>query len=1089
MAVITEEDLERELVQILKEDHGYRVINAAVPYGDTSSDDGSGRQSRSEVVLKSVLLEKVAELNPAIPAKDRQRAVEERLLVSRRAMSPLLASKEIYQMIRDGIPLEYEGEKGKKESGTLRLIDFQNGEKNDFLAVRQLNIKGDRYTRIPDVLLYINGLPLVYIELKNSNVKIENAYTDNLTNCRNDIPRLFDFNAFCILSNAVETRVGSSFADWKFFFSWLRVDDETEKVDRKAIEREGTSIERVIGGLLGKERLLDYIENFILYHKDTAKIIAKNHQFHGVNKAVASFADRKVREGRLGVFWHTQGSGKSYSMIFLSRKIHRKFTGNFTFLIITDRTDLDGQIYGNFVDTDTVKKSDAARPTSSMALREDLVKNKPFIFTLIQKFQSTRGKEFPILHDSTDSSREIIVIVDEAHRTQYLSLAENMRRGLPGAHYFAFTGTPLLAGSEKGKTQEWFGGYVSEYSYVQSIEDEATLPLYYEKRVPEVLIENPNLSEDFAEIVEDEQLNTEQRERLENKFAKELEVIRRDDRLETIARDIAYHFPRRGYLGKGMVISVDKYTAVRMYEKVKHHWEIEKRNIQKAMTQASEVERQALKRSLDFMRNTQMAVVLSEEVGEKEKFAAKGLEIESHRKLLNTPNEEGQTIEDRFKKEDDPLNLVFVCAMWLTGFDAPSVSTLYLDKPMKGHTLMQTLARANRVTGHLIYGRSKTNGEVIDYYNVFRNMQQALSDYATGSEGQTQKETEATGEDVIPSKSNLFELLDAAIEEGVTFLSKHDIDLMQIPTKKSVLKQTALFKEFSDTLLADDLTRQEFFLYESAISSLYDACRPEVTKERARPIVPLFSYLREMIEAIIKTKDIDSAVQRVSALLDESVVTTEEGILVKEPAPEYQIRQKGKVWDLSKLDFEQLKNEFKTKPHKNIEITVLKEFLIEKLDRMMRENGERAPFVERLQSIIENYNSGTVIHESTYEELVNFASDLKVEEERHIRENLTPDELELFDLLKKEKMTKDEEIDVKKAAKALLHRLKEERPKVLVQDWFRDSTSLIRVKEAVTDILEETLPDSYDRALFSKKCERTFEVIRTYAEKGEKWVA
>jgi type I restriction enzyme, R subunit len=310
----------------------------------------------------------------------------------------------------------------------------------------------------------VNGIPLVFIELKNSNVSLKNAYDDNLTNYRSDIPALFLFNGLCVLSNALRTRIGSSSASWEFFYPWLRPDDERERVDRDSIESRGTNLELLIRGLFPKEHLLDYLENFVLFYGEKAKIVAQHHQFIDVNKAIASFEDRKTREGRLGVFWHTQGSGKSFSMIFLARKIASTFEGNNTFLVVTDREDLDGQIYRSFLETGAVTKAEVARPGDSAELRSFFGRNLHVVFTLIQKFRYEKGKDYPLLSDRGD----FIVIVDEAHKTQYAGHAENMRRGLPNAQYYAFTGTPLLGQGKrlhKGKTFEWFGDYVSEYNF------------------------------------------------------------------------------------------------------------------------------------------------------------------------------------------------------------------------------------------------------------------------------------------------------------------------------------------------------------------------------------------------------------------------------------------------------------------------------------------------------------------------------------------------------------------------------------------------------------------------------------------------
>ncbi len=540
---ISEDDIEQAVLQKLRQ-HGFQLLNCYTADADNLN-DRSNRTNKRDVILTDRLKAAARRLNPSLPeiAIDKALAI---LTANRSIMSSIAANRELDGLIRDGISTDYENLQGRTEPVRVNIIDFNNSSNNEYLAVSQLWIKGEHSYRRPDILLYINGLPLVFIELKNSNIKLQNAFDDNLNYYKRDIPQLFHTNAFCILSNALETKIGSFTATWEYFFNWLRVEDEKEKIDRAEIQEAGTSLERAIDGLCAPAKLLDYIENFVIYHKETQKIIAQNHQFIGVNRAIAAFQNREAQQGKLGVFWHTQGSGKSFSMIFYVRKIFRKLTGNFTFVVITDRDDLDGQIYLNFLNTATVKKNEAAQPKNSKELRETLATNKTIVFTLIQKFRYDKGKQYPVLSDRND----IIVIVDEAHRTQYNTLAENLRAGLPNANYLAFTGTPLL-GTDR-KTNAWFGGYVSEYNFSQSMDDGATVPLFYEKRVPEVLIQNEDLSAEFYQILEDEDLDEAQQVKLEKKFATELEVIKRDDRLETIAKDIVYHFPRRGYLGKGL---------------------------------------------------------------------------------------------------------------------------------------------------------------------------------------------------------------------------------------------------------------------------------------------------------------------------------------------------------------------------------------------------------------------------------------------------------------------------------------------------------------------------------------------------------
>lgn len=778
-------------------------------------------------------------------------------------------------------------------------------------------------------------------------------------------------------------------------------------------------------------------------------------------------------------------------MIFLSQKIFRKFGNHFTFLIITDREDLDNQIYRNFLDTEAVQKSDVARPNNSQEMRSFLAQNLRIVFTLIHKFRYDKGKDYPIL----SNKKEIIVIVDEAHRTQYADLAANMRKGLPNAQFFAFTGTPILGKGEtryKGITYEWFGDYVSQYNFSQSIDDGATVPLFYQKRVPEVLNQNENLDSEFYDLIENENIEEKYHEKLEKEFATELQIIKRGDRLETIAKDIVEHFPTRGYLGKGMVISIDKFTCVRMYDYVKKHWDEKiKQLIGEINKETNLYRKQEKQKQLEFMRSTEIAVVVSEEAGEEEKFKKFNLDIKAHRDRLNTPDANGRSIEDRFKKEDDNLRLVFVCSMWLTGFDAPTVSTLYLDKPMKDHTLMQTIARANRVTSFKINGKSKTNGEIVDYFNVFRNMKKALKDFGQGSDEGKSKSDDDSEDTQVEAKSKLFELLDSAIADGLKFCNSLEVDLPKILESKEVFRKVELFNTYANLILTKDEYWKEFKVYENTISALYEALRPEIlseTKDRTK-IVAVFSYLRGVIDGLLDTDKLEEVKAKISRLLDQSIITKDEEEFFQKNIETYAIKKKGKVWNLSKIDFEKLKLEFKDSKQKNIEISDLRQFIQRKLEEMLSENSSRIQFMEKMQAIIEKYNSGGSSTENYFDELLQFTEELSKESERHIKEGLTPDELEIFDLLKKEKMTKDEEIKVKNAARLLLKRLLEEQPKVLVQDWYRDSQTQAKVKLEVEKILDKELPQSYESALFANKTNLLYQLIFDYSQKRIKWAA
>ena len=1082
---ISEDQIEQALLQRLQHVCGFDVLNCYTA-DPADLNDGSGRKDKREVLLPLRLKAAAMRLNPQIPEATVDEALA-RLADRRQSMSLIAANREVDGLLRDGIPVAYDDAQGNKQHERLRLIDFgpDGARTNTFLAVSQLWVKCTGITaladyRRPDVLLYVNGIPLVFVELKNSNVKLKAAYSDNLTNYKHDIAQLFITNAFCVLSNAVETRLGSITGQWEHFFGWLRVNDEKEKVNRQQIAETGTSLERLVEGLLPATRLLDYVENFVLFHRETNKILAQNHQFIGVNHALSQFEARNSRapdqRGKLGVFWHTQGSGKSFSMVFYVRKIFRKLTGNFTFVVVTDRDDLDGQIYRNFLNTGTVKPADAAQPKNSEELRKFLGQNKRVIFTLIHKFRFAKGATYPMLSPRDD----IVVIVDEAHRTQYKSLAENMRTGLPNASYLAFTGTPLLGRDRQ--TNAWFGDYVSEYTFAQSMEDGATVPLFYQKRVPEMLVQNEDLSDEFYRIVEEENLDEASQEKLEKRFATEMQVITRDDRLETIAKDIVYHFPRRGYLGKGMVVTVDKFTAVKMFDKVQRLWKEDiKVLVGRIATTANEVEKQRLKKTVEWMRRVEMAVVISEEAGENEKFAARDLNIAPHRERMNRLDAQMADVEANFKDEAHPLQLVFVCAMWLTGFDAPTVSTLYLDKPMKDHTLMQTIARANRVTPWRINDVEKKNGEIVDYYNVFRNMKKALKDYAQGADG--------LDDAPVRDKDALFKLLDDAVEQALTYCSASDIALRGVLARGDLFSRLGLFNGFANTLLASDELRRTFYVYENTVSALYEACKPEVLDQDKSRVVAALAYLRGVAEALIEQQDIDKIAQRISELLDESVVVNNaEKFKVKEFEAQYQVIKRGKTWDLSQIDFDKLRKDFGAAVYKNIEIADLRGFIAHKLELMLQQNSTRGGFAQRFQQIIENYNAGGSSTEQYFEQLVQFSQDLRAEDERHIREGLTEDELEIFDLLRKDAMTRDETQKVKLAAKALLHRLQDESPKVLVQDWYKTDQTRLIVRSAVAEVLDRELPqESYDRVLFQAKCDNVFHLVLDHAAQGRKW--
>lgn len=1046
------------------QDFKYDVIRCdADPLKMDDINDGTGRPDKAMCVLPKVLRASLHRINP-----DAGDAVLDYLCkeVSKdfTGTDIIDTNYRLYGYLRNGYKLTLR-ENGKETFSIFKYIDFDNPRNNTFTAVSQMWIKGHYNWRRPDVLIFVNGLPLVFIELKNSNVKVKEAYDNNLQNYRKDIPNLFALNQICVLSNGIKTRLGAFNAPYGFFFEWLR-SNEQDQINRKQIEENGVSLRYLANSLFRKETLIDYIENFVLYKNKRTKIIAMNHQYLGVNNLMHSVENRKELNGKLGVFWHTQGSGKSFSMVMFCRKVKRKITGNFSFLIITDREDLDNQIHKNFVRTEVIGDKDECQPKNGSQLRSYLQTNKEFIFTLIHKFNYDKTQKYPVLSTRDD----IIVLVDEAHRTQYKTLAENMRSALQNANFIAFTGTPLLG--SKRLTNQWFGNYVSEYNFAQSVEDGSTVPIFYNRRVPEVLLNNNWLDTDVADIVESENLNDAETRLLENSSARILEVIKRDSRLDKIAQDIAYHFPRRGFRGKGMVVSVDKFTAVVMYNKVQHYWAIEEQNIVQERNNAqTKEERDRLTGILNYMNRVEMAVIVSKEEGEEEKFAEKGLDITIHRKKMEEITPEGADIEDRFKDPDDNLQLVFVCAMWLTGFDVPSLSTLYLDKPMKSHTLMQAIARANRV-----FGDEKTCGIVIDYVNVFKYMKQALSDYATGSDGQ-----EFPAKDISEIKC----LLDQCVAEGDSFLRGIGYNLDEILAESNTLDKLEDLRKIYDDIVSKEDLRNKFKVITNTLQNLYDAAKPEILDEHwYNEKFAALIYIHGLMCNSIDDEKVNAARRKMAKVLDSSIASNEIG----GDSAQYKIHE-GKVIDLSKIDIDELRKEIKTAEYKGIEIDDLKAFIEKLLQQMINRNCERIKFSERYRGIVDRYNAGGTENEDYYEQLLRLIEDLKVESSRADLEGLSEEELELYDLLiKGKKLTKKEEQDVKLAAKDLYTKLYENRKEILVVDWYKDSDTRYNLEQFIQEILDQHLPQSYDKTSFQAKSDLLMNHFIDMAVQGYGWI-
>jgi len=1005
-------------------------------------DSGSsplGRETPAEVVLIPRLRAALEKLNPGLSAEAVGLAIEE-LTRDRSVMSITAANREIYQLLKDGVKVNFpSGEEGYDEkTEVVRIIDWKEPWNNDFFLASQFWVTGEMYKRRADLVGFVNGLPLVLVELKAAHKQIENAFNRNLKDYKDTISHLFWYNGFIILSNGTDSKIGSISAEWEHFNDWKKINSEGE---------EGIiSLETMIWGTCLPERLLDIVENFTLFSDaggGLVKLVAKNHQYLGVKNVIDALVKaRDSAGGRLGVFWHTQGSGKSYSMIFFSQKVLRKMPGNWTFVIVTDRRELDEQIYKNFARAGAVTGKEA-HAASAEDLRRLLKGDHRYVFTLIQKFRTEGGEKHPKLSDRSD----IIVITDEAHRTQYDIFALNMRNALPHAAFIGFTGTPLMA--EEEKTRQVFGDYVSIYNFKQSVDDGATVPLYYENRIPEVVLTNQNLNEDVEKLLEEAELDEEQERKLEREFSREYQLVTRDDRLEKIAEDIVEHFMGRGQEGKAMVVCIDKATAVQMYDKVQKYWKKYLADLEDKLAVSSAEESDALRDKIKYMKETDMAVVVSQSQNEIEEMRKKGLDIKPHRRRMVK-----EDIDEKFKDPNNPLRVAFVCAMWMTGFDVPCCSTIYLDKPMKNHTLMQTIARANRVFG------DKVNGLIVDYFGVFRNLQRALAIYGSGSGGGIRE-----GDTPVKNKAALVEELKKAIADARGFCAERGIELDKVQRAEG-FQRVKLLNDAVEAIIINDESKRRYLLLAGDVNKLYRAILPDRQANEFSPICRLLGVIGEKIHSLTPQADISAVIEEVEVLLDESVAA--EGYVIGDRAGKY------KAVDLRKIDFEALKQKFE-KSRKRIEAERLRGLINNKLAKMVRWNKSRMDYLERFQQMIDEYNAGSMNVDEFFRQLTEFAKELNREEKRSVGERLSEEELAVFDLLTKPDMelTKKDRKQVGKVARELLETLKKEK---LVLDWRKRQQSRAAVMLSIEYTLDG-LPSSYSRDTYREKCDLVYQHI------------
>ena len=1036
---------------------------------DFGPDSLLGRESDREVVLTRTLRAKIEELNQGLPETAYENAVREVITVST-SQTMAATNCEKYELIRDGVQVSFRNAEGEQVRQRLRVFDFDNPEKNHFLCVRELWVRGDLYRRRADIVGFVNGLPLLFMELKNVSKDIRTAYEQNFLDYKDTVPHLFHHNAIVVLANGVDAKVGSFTSRFEHFHEWKRLAENQPGV---------VAMETLLRGVCAKANFLDLVENFIVFDDSTGesrKILARNHQFLGVNRAIEAVCDKeeKNRNGKLGVFWHTQGAGKSYSMVFFTRKVHRKLGGNFTFLILTDRDDLDTQIYKTFAGCGVVDNDrDPCRAASGEHLAELLAQHKSHVFSLIQKFNQAVSEG-----DAYSRRDDLIVITDEAHRTQYGTLALNMRNALPNAGYIGFTGTPLFKDDEI--TRRVFGDYVSTYDFQRAVEDKATVPLYYDARGDKLGVAVGDLNERIAEKLEElETGNIDVEQRLEQELKRDYHIITAGKRLDQVARDFVQHYSTAWETGKAMLVCIDKITCVRMHKLIEIYWNQKISELEAQLPKATdEQDEQYRRRQVDWMRQTQMAVVVSEEQGEVEKFRKWGLDITPHRRLIKEGidlpeamrkqpqflNMQRLSLDDAFKAEDHPLRVAIVCAMWLTGFDVPSLSTLYLDKPLKAHTLMQAIARANRVN------EGKNNGMIVDYCGILKNLRQALATFAgTGDDGRG-----GDGGEIEPARPD--EELLADLREAIAlvraFLEERSASLDGIIGQTGFARNAAILAA-KEAANENDETRKRFEVMCRVVFSKFKAYITIEGVNDCRADFDAINIVYRSLQQDREQADITDIIRQLHQVVDDAI-EVREGPSENLPG----------TYDISRIDFDRLRREFERSPAKRTTVQNLKSAIEQRLQRLLQQNPLRTDFQRHYEEIVAEYNreKDRATIEKTFEALLQLINEIDDEESRAVREGLDEESLAVFDLLKKTDLSAGEIKKVKEVAVDLLKTLK---AKIQKSNQWRDKESIRDgIRLVIHNYLwndQTGLPEGYSEEEVQDKTEAVFvHVLRAY---------
>jgi type I restriction enzyme R subunit len=939
MSIISESDIEDATLEVFG-GLGYAVLRGPdIAPGELFAE----RAGYEEVVLAKRLGKSLARINPRIPAE----AIEEAIRKVTSAETPNLVenNRRFHRFLTDGINVEYRGP-DRIIYDQVKLFDFDEPENNDWLAVNQFTVIEDKNNRRPDVVIFVNGLPLAVFELKNladENATIRDAF-NQLQTYKKDIPSLFPYNEALVISDGIQARVGALTSGWERFMPWRTIGGD-EVAPQGSLE-----LDILISGIFEKRRFLDLVRNFVVFEDSgpsLAKKIAGYHQFHAVNKAVDCTIKAASPKGdrRVGVVWHTQGSGKSLTMVFYAGKIiqHPKME-NPTLVVLTDRNDLDDQLFGTFAACSDLLRQEPAQAESREHLQMLLqVSSGGVIFTTIQKFlPEDKGERYPLLSDR----RNIVVIADEAHRSQYDFIdgfARHLRDALPKASFVGFTATPLEIGDRS--TPAVFGDYIDVYDILRAVEDGATVRIYYEGRLAKLELkeeERPKIDPDFEEVTEEEDVPT--KEKLKTKWARMEAMVGTEKRIGLIAKDINEHFARRldAMDGKAMIVCMSRRICVDLYNaivKLRPEWHSE------------DDEKGAIK------------IVMTGD-------ASDNIEWQPH--IRNKPRRE--FLAKRFKDEQDPLKIVIVRDMWLTGFDVPCLHTMYVDKPMQRHGLMQAIARVNRVF------RDKPGGLVVDYLGLADQLKKALADY-TESGGQGKPVFEQ--EEAVAKMLELYEVCAAMF---------HGFDYSKFKTGKPS-ERTAIVPPAVEHVLKQENGKERFMKLVTRLSRAFALSVPHEKALAIRDDVGFFQTVRAALAKTITgtgrpEEELDAAVRQIvsRAVASDQVIDIFSAAGLKRP-------------DISILSDEFLA-EVKELPHRNLAFEVLKKLLNDEIKARAKKNLVQSRlFSQMLEETIRKYQNRSIEAAQIIQELIDLAKDMREAAKRGEKLGFTDEELAFYDAL------------------------------------------------------------------------------------------